>query len=108
MKKISEFKGDKALDLIADLLEPMSEIMTDEEIKKAWKSSTKLKSAELILELHKKSIFEILAKMSETSVAEYKEKSNPVTLFRDVLSLMNDDELMAVFHSQEQSGAVTS
>ena len=45
--KISDVKNEEALDLLADILEPASEIIADEEVKKAYKN----KGNKLTLEL---------------------------------------------------------
>jgi len=38
MKRLSDYKGEEAIDLWADLLDPLSEICTNKEIKKAVES----------------------------------------------------------------------
>ena len=38
MKKLSDYQGEEALELWADLIEPMSEILVDPEMKKVFES----------------------------------------------------------------------
>lgn len=64
MKRLSDYQGDDAIELWADLLDPIGEILTDEEIRKVVKSGeSKLKIAQTILRTHKKDAAEILLRI---------------------------------------------
>ena len=55
MKKLSDYKGEDAIDLWADLLEPMSDIFSDAEVAKVVASgASKMMIAKTILKTHKK------------------------------------------------------
>ena len=61
MKKLSDYQGDEAIELWANLLDPLSEIFTDEKIRKIVQSGKPTISiAKEILKLHKKEAVEIL------------------------------------------------
>ena len=61
MKKLSDYQGDEAIELWADLLDPLTEILTDEKIRKIVQSGKpKITIAKEVLKLHKKEAVEIL------------------------------------------------
>ena len=47
MRKLSEIKGEEALDVLAEIIEPAAEIFTDENVKKALKSESRIKAAKI-------------------------------------------------------------
>lgn len=100
LRQISQIKDDDALDLLADLLEPVVEICSNEEFKKLIKSkkANRLKIAQLLLKNNKKEIMQILSILSDEE--EY--HCNTISLLSDVVNLMNDEELISFFTSQMQ------
>lgn len=100
--KLTEYKNEDALDLLADLIEPASEIMSDPKIKEMMGKDAKTKVAKIvqhILKNHKKSIIAILARLDNTPVKEY--KCDIFTLPIKILELLNDKDLIDFFSSQE-------
>lgn len=96
--KISDFKNEEALDLLADILEPASEIIADEEVKKAYKNKeNKLTLAKIIIKNHKSAIIEILARLDGKAVEEY--TCNVFTLPIKLIEMLNDEELVTFFNS---------
>lgn len=64
MKRLSDYQGEEALELWADLLEPMTEIIGDDEIQKVIKSGKpKITVVKDILKLHKKEATEIMLRI---------------------------------------------
>lgn len=106
--KLSDIKGEKALDMVADLIEPISEIMADEKVKKIYSGQPKLKLAQYIIKNHKKSIIEILAILNEEKPEEYVKKITLTTLPIIIIDLLNDEELLNLFSSQSQITEETS
>ena len=122
--KLSEIKGEAALDLLADILDPAVEIMTDpniralsEEPAEAGEELTveelferskekKLAIAKALLKDHKGAIIKILARLEGVPVEEY--QPNIFALPMLVLDLLNDEDLMLFFESQEPKTAETS
>ena len=99
--RLSDFENEDALDLLADIIEPASEIMGDGKIAKMfreWKPPL-LICAE-ILRHHKKSAVEIIAAMHKESPDTI--RFNAITLAKDVLDLLNDPAVQMVFTSQSQ------
>ena len=64
MKKLSDYKDDEAIELWADLLDPLTAILTDKKIQNVIKSGKPpLVIAQEILKLHKKEATEILLRI---------------------------------------------
>ena len=102
--KLSEYKGEDALDLLADLLEPVAAIMADKEIAALVKSGTqKVKLVSAIIKSHKKEVVEILAILDGENPKTYMEKITLFTLPTRLLELLNDPELINLFTSQGQN-----
>ena len=92
--KLSEFKDDAALDLIADIIEPATEILADPAIKDAF-SHSKLAAIKVAIKNHKSAIKEIIARLDGKMPEEchLTALSLPVKL----LTLLNDPELQQLF-----------
>ena len=105
--KLSDYQDEKALDMLADLLEPVSEICTDDEIKKIYRAKqSNLKLVKAIIKNHKKAIIEILAIMDDVPVEEY--HANIFTLPAKILEILNDPDFIGLFQSQGQVADKTS
>lgn len=103
--KISEYKGEAAIELLADLLEPASIILTDEKVKKVIaetqeKKITPVVAVSRVLKLHKKEIIEIMARLDGVPVKKY--ECNIISLPKQLLEILNDEELMVFFKSQAE------
>lgn len=100
--RLSELQGEEALDVLADIIEPASEILADSEVASILKGSgKKLKAVQLILKNHKKAVIEILAAMERTPVEEF--QVNLLTLPVKLLELLNDQMLTEAFGLQSQT-----
>ena len=103
--KLSEYQGEAALDILADLIEPVGEIMSDKEIGEVFKKN-RFKAIGLAIRNHKKAVMQILATMDGVPVDEY--KCNVLTLPVKILELLNDPELVQLFTYQGQTGDANS
>lgn len=64
MKRLSDYKGDEAIELWADLLDPISDILTDKEVAKVTqKGEAPIKIAKTILKNHKSEAADILLRI---------------------------------------------
>ena len=97
MKKLSEYKNEEALDLLADIIEPASTILADKSVKEAFKSKNKFKTAKVAIKSHKKEIIEILARLDGVEPNEY--HCNVFTLPATVLQILQDQQLVDFFSS---------
>ena len=99
--KVSEYQGDAALDIVADLIEPVGEIMSDKKIGEVFKEN-RFKAIGFAIKNHKKAVMQIMATMDGIPVEEY--KCNVFTLPMKILELLNDPELIKLFTYQGQTG----
>ena len=97
--KITEYKNEEALDLLADILEPVSRIFADENLAQLYKSGQIFKLVQSILKNHPKDIVEVLARMDGVPVEEY--NGTIVTMTASLLTILNDEELKPFFQLQE-------
>ena len=95
--KLSELENEEALDVLADILEPASEIIADQNIRDYFQSGEYMKAAKAAIKDHKKSIIEILARLDNVPVAEY--RCNFFTLPRKVFEILTDSDLIDFFKS---------
>lgn len=94
--KLSEIKGEKAIEVFADLLEPIGKIVADEEVQKVVSSDKpKVVIIKTLLKKHKKEVIEMMAILDGVPVKKY--EVNFITLPLKLVELLNDEELMKVF-----------
>lgn len=104
MRKLSEIKGIEALDVLAEIVEPVQEIVCDEEVRQMIAvKANRIKLVKPIIKNHKQAIINILAILEGEEPAVYAEKVNVLTLPLKLIELLNDQELMTVFRSAEMS-----
>ena len=103
--KLSEYQGEAALDVLADLIEPAGEIMSDKELGEVFKEN-RFKAIGLAIRNHKKAVMQIMATMDGVPVDEY--KCNVFTLPAKILELLNDPDLIQLFTYQGQTGDANS
>lgn len=118
--KLSDYKGEEALDVLADIIEPLTFILADEDIQKmrveeqkrreeAIKNKTPFRSTPLIkyvtpaIKNHKPEIIQVLARLNNQTPEEYTAGLSLVTLPMQVLEFINDPEIQKFFTSQSQS-----
>ena len=99
MKKLSEYKDEEALELLADLIDPVTEIIIDKEVVKEFKKN-KLRGISKAIKKHKSAVFRCLAVLDGTPDKEY--HCNIVTLPKTILEIINDKDLIDFFNSQSQ------
>ena len=103
--KLSEYHGEAALDILAELIEPSGEIMADKEIGDVFKQN-RFKAIGMAIKNHKKAVMQILATMDGVPVDEY--KCNVFSLPVKILEILNDPEMIQLFQYQGQTGDANS
>lgn len=93
--KLSDLKGEAALDALADMIEPASEIMTDTKFVQFIREGNKLKAVQYAIKNHKKAIIAIMAASEGASPEEY--EINLVSLPKKLLEVFNDPEIVDLF-----------
>lgn len=93
--KLSDLKGEAALDALADMIEPASEIMTDTKFVQFIREGNKLKAVQYAIKNHKEAIIAIMAASEGASPDEY--EINLVSLPKKLLEVFNDPEIVDLF-----------
>ena len=103
--RLSDYKGEEALDVLADIIEPLTAILGDEEMQELakQKNGAMIRYVKPMLKNHKKEVIEILARLENEPVETYREKITLVTLPLKVLDFINEPEVQSLFTSQVQS-----
>jgi len=96
--RLKDIQGDKALDTLADLLDPIAHIMADDKMVSIFKSGQKLKAVQYAIKEHKTEITTILALLDGENPKEY--KVNLITLPIKLMELLNDEDLQGLFQLQ--------
>lgn len=106
MKKLSDYKGEDALDLIADLIEPCVEIFGDKEIQSELENGQfTVKVVKKIFKKHKKELIEILAVLNEVEPSEF--NYGAFEIINMAMQMLEDEELIDFFDSQSQTSATS-
>lgn len=110
MKRLSEYKDEEALDLLADILSPTVEIMQDEAVQKFFnkgdENMTVADVVTLVIKTHKKAVMQIMAALEGVPSEEY--HCNIFTLPVQLMQVVNDPDLRAFFASQGQTDSAST
>lgn len=96
MRKLSEIKGEEALDVLAEILEPITEIANDEEVKAGFETNV-AKSVSVALKKYKKEIIEIFAAINGTSVEDTLEEIDILALPAYIVETLNEPAIQSLF-----------
>lgn len=98
--KLSEIKGERALDVLADLIDPVAEILGDREISEALQAGkAPAKAIKLALKNHKRAVLDMMAAIDGEDPETY--QPSLFVLPKRLLDLLNDPEVQQLFASQE-------
>ena len=103
MRKLSEIQNEDALDVLAQLLDPIAELSKDKEITAPNKNEkgedvpkTKLEMVQIAIRKHKRAVLRILATLDGVPLEEY--NINLIQIPLKVYELLNDEDMMAFFY----------
>lgn len=96
-------QNEMALDTFADILIPLSEILSDTEIGKVYKEKGLVVAASVAIKNHKSEVIEILAAMDGVPVDTY--EVSVMSLPVKVIKILNDAEVQRAFTGQGQKDA---
>lgn len=104
MKKLADYKGEEAIELWADLLEPITRICADEEIAKSIRSGkAPFLVAKDILKLHSQDAMEVMTRIDPTPVNGLNAVARVVEI---VIEIINSEELSSFFGNAGQTKIV--
>lgn len=111
--KTSDIRGEAALDVLADIMEPASKILGDNDFKETVKSGTSnpqivwvFQIVRVLLKSHKHEVLEILAYLDGEDPATYSPSIFEIP--KKLMELMQDEDLMSLFISESQKEEETS
>lgn len=104
--KLSEYKNEDALDLLADIIDPVMAIMQDPGMAKVARQGKKIQIVKYALKNHSKEIIEVFARMEGVKPEEY--KGNLISMTKGLLEMLNDEEMADFFTSQGLMNGATS
>lgn len=99
--KYKEFEGEKALDVLADLIEPAAEIMSDQNVAKQARAGNRIAAVKAAIKDHKQSVIYMLAVLNDEDPKTYKPKL--LTLPVMLLEILNDPDIASLFTSASQN-----
>ena len=113
--RLSDIKGDRTMEVIADIIDPIANIAEDEEASSMFKreklpdgiTAKKFllkrvrKSLPVLLKGHKADIIAILSAIECVSAEEYADALNLVKLVKDCTDLLTDEAFMELFISAQ-------
>ena len=112
MKRLSEFKDEEALDVLADIIDSVIGMIGDERFKLAIAGDeekdikpNKAEAIKICLKYHKPEIVQIMATLNGVPVKEF--HYNFFTLPKMLVDLFNDEELVSFFKYQGQADSET-
>lgn len=92
--RLSDFKDEKAIEVVADLLEPIANVVTNEKNAEA-KDKGVLQFASAMLKNSAADVKSILAILDDKDPAEY--HCTAASVLGDVVNMLSDPELMQLF-----------
>ena len=111
--KLSEFKGERAIEVIADLIEPIANIAADQKNlqlfvneKREGETDAEFGVREVkekipkLLKTHKKDIITILSVLNEKDANDF----NMIDIIKGTTDLINDEEFKRLFLSANDKG----
>lgn len=111
--KLSEVKGERVFDVMADLIEPLCKIATDKQVKALFKQRTCPKGMDprdfmlkriqqagpKIIKAHKDDVIDVLCIIGGFDRAEYVEGMTLMSLWADVMELFGDEDFISFLAS---------
>ena len=104
--KLSDYKGEAALDILADLIEPIGDIAGDKEVANLLREKKVAKAVKVAIKNHKRSVIEVLAVLDGEDPNNY--TPSVFALPAKLLEILNDPEFLSLFTPQEQNMVQTS
>lgn len=96
MRKLSEIKGEESLDVLAEILVPITDIANDDEVK-AGLDKNVAKCVSIALKKYKTQIIEIIAAINGKSVDETLEEIDLLSLPAYIVETLNEPAVQSLF-----------
>jgi hypothetical protein len=96
MRKLSEIKGEEALDVLAEILVPITTIANDAEVRDGFETNV-AKCVSIALKKYKDEIFDILSAIDGKEKDEFIESVDLLTLPVMIVEVMNEPMVQELF-----------
>lgn len=106
MKKLSDFKDEKGIEIASEVLSVIMEMLADERNRKQEGEKNKFKMFSAFMKNTPDKMKEIFAILSEEDVKSY--HCNGAEAMTNLLIMANDPIILGLFLSQSQTGDATS
>lgn len=111
MKKLSEFRDDEAMDVLAEILEPAVNIAKNKDFVDAYrgtkdKKPNRVEAVKIVITDNRPDVVKIMAVLNETPVEEF--HYNILTLPTMLLQILNDKDMASFFLPQGETDSATS
>ena len=107
--RLSDVKGERTFEVIAEIIEPIANIVEDEEVAEHFKREAlpdgktagqaffekARKALPIILRRHRDDVVAVLAAIDGCTPEEYMGKTDLKSLFKDVTELLTDEEFLS-------------
>lgn len=104
--RLSEIKGEAALDLLVELLEPATEVFGDKEFAELIRKKDRIGSVKVAIGKHKKAVLTMLALLNGENPETY--EPSLLVLPKLLLEIVNDPDMIVLFQPQIRSMEKTS
>ena len=94
MRKLSEIKGEEAIDVLANIIEPIVDIVNDDDVRNGFETNV-AKSVAIALKKHKEEVMQIFAAIDGKEVAEL--EIDLLTLPATIVQILNEPEVRSLF-----------
>ena len=96
MRKLSEIKGEEALDVLAEILVPITTIANDAEVREGFETNV-AKCVSIALKKYKDEIFDVLSAIDGTEREEFIESLDLLTLPVMIVEVLNEPMVQELF-----------
>lgn len=112
MKKLSEFKDDEAMDVLAEIIDPMVNMMKNKDFVLAIRGDrekkirpNRVEAIKIAITKNRSDVVKVMAVLNETPVEEF--HYNLLTLPQMMVEMFNDKELMDFFGYRSEKDSET-
>ena len=96
MRKLSDIKGEEAIDVLAELLVPITDISNDEEVRAGFEKNVAT-CVSIALKKHKKEVIGILAIINGKSVEKTLEEIDVLALPTYLIEVLSEPAIQSLF-----------
>lgn len=106
--RLSDIRGEAAIDAVADILEPIAEIAKDKEIIDLFRNGDRLRAIQKALKGHRRAVVDILAILNQKDPVDYINEITLASIPAQALDILNDPELALLFTDAAETEKTSS